>query len=145
MDFRIIVLLHKLSALQGMNFNFPVKSRISGFVNYNKSSRKQQSSFRPSHYYHHVWLLVWFPLCELLCYTRCHRTQTFQKVKLIAPRSADYFPKRLGDHQDFFGKCEAWNSLDVVLDSFMTSWISLRSLQRFNSNSHCSSLDSQGP
>ncbi len=132
---------------------------------------KLQSSPRPSHYHHHVWLLVWCSFYEMLCwfYARCNGTHTFQKVQLLLNQSTEYLPKSLGvNHinRDIFGKCEtslcvllvssdfclgtlpwmpflpslfliveswtltlieaseACSSLDVVLGSFMTSWMS---------------------
>lgn len=60
---------------------------------------KQQSSPRPSQYHHHVWLLVWWSVYEILCYTTRNRTQTLQKVCLVSPQNT--FSKVL-----FFGKCE---------------------------------------
>ncbi len=131
---------------------------------------KLQSSPRPSHYHHHVWLLVWCSFYEMLCCfdAKCNGTHTFQKVKLLSHQSTEYLPKSLGDNQDIFGKCEtslcvlfgqqwllpwtlpwmpflpsffliveswtltlieaseACSSLDVVLGSFMTSWMSRR-------------------
>ncbi len=130
---------------------------------------KLQSSPRPSHYLHHVWLLVLSSFYEIMCwfYARCNGTHTFQKVKLLSHQSIEYLPKSLGDNQDIFlanvrqafvfflvssGFCfgtlplklflpslfliveswtltlieasEACSSLDVVLGSFMTSWMS---------------------
>ncbi len=63
---------------------------------------KLQSSPRPSHYHHHVWLLVWCSFYEILCwfYTRCNGTHTFQKVQLLSHQSTEYLPKSLGDNQD---------------------------------------------
>ncbi len=69
---------------------------------------KLQSSPRPSHYHHHVWLLVLCSFNEMLCwfYDRCNGTHTFQKVQLLSHQSTEYLPKSLGDNQDNFGKCE---------------------------------------
>ncbi len=69
---------------------------------------KLQSSPRPSHYHHHVWLLVWYSFYEILCwfYGRCNGTHTFQKVKLLLHQSTEYLPKSLGIIKIFFGKCE---------------------------------------
>ncbi len=41
---------------------------------------KLQNSIRPSHYHHHVWLLIWCYFYEILCwiYARCNGTHTFQ-------------------------------------------------------------------
>ncbi len=127
---------------------------------------KLQNSPRPSHYHHHVWLLVWCSFYEMLCwfYARCNGTHTFQKIYccLISPQNI--CPKVLGIIKManvrrafvFFlvssGFClgtlpwmpflpslfliveswtltlieasEACSSLDVVLVSFMTSWMS---------------------
>ncbi len=129
---------------------------------------KLQSSWRPSHYHHNVWLLVWCSFYEMLCwfYARCNGTCTFQKVQLLSHQFTEYLPKSLGDNQDFFWQMwdepvcyfwsavafawelshgcrfcpvflmveswtltliegsEACSSLDVVLGSFMTSWMS---------------------
>ncbi len=65
---------------------------------------KLQSSPRPSHYHHHVWLLVWRSFYEMLCwfYARCNRTHTFQKVQLLSHQSTEYLPKSLGDNQYIF-------------------------------------------
>ncbi len=56
---------------------------------------KLQSSPRPSHYHHHVWLLVWCSFYEILCwfYARCNGTHTFQKVWLLSHQSTEYLPK----------------------------------------------------
>ncbi len=130
---------------------------------------KQQNSTRPSHYHHHILLLVWCSFSEMLCYfyARCNGTHTFQKVKMLSRQSTEYFPKSLGDHQDVFWKnwdeplcsfcsvavfvlepcrpylpshflmvelwtltltevSEACSALDVVVGSFVTSWMSHR-------------------
>ncbi len=121
---------------------------------------KQQNSPRPSHYHHHILLLVWCSFSEMLCYfyARCNGTHTFQKVQFLSRQSTEYFPKSLGDHQDVFwlnwdellcSFCSAavfvlelchaghfcpvsflwWShvsSLDVVVGSFVTSWMSRR-------------------
>ncbi len=59
---------------------------------------------RPSHYHHHVWLLVWCSFYEMLCwfYARCNGTHTFQNVKLLSHQSTEYLLKSLGDNQDIF-------------------------------------------
>ncbi len=64
---------------------------------------KQQNSPRPSHYHHHILLLVWCSFSEMLCYfyARCNGTHTFQKCQLLSRQSTEYFLKSLGDHQDF--------------------------------------------
>ncbi len=56
---------------------------------------KLQSSLKPPHYHHHVWLLVWCSFYEILglFYTRCNGTHTFQKVKLLSHQSTEYLPK----------------------------------------------------
>ncbi len=132
---------------------------------------KQQNSPRPSHYHHHILLLVWCSFSEMLCYfyTRCNGKHTFQNVQLLSRQSTEYFPKSLGDHQDVFWQnwdepfmffllssgfrlgtlpcrpflpslflmveswtltlteaSEACSSLDVVVGSFVTSWMSRR-------------------
>ncbi len=104
---------------------------------------KLQSSPRPSHYHHHVWLLVWCSFYEMLCwfYARCNGTHTFQKVQLLLNQSTEYLPKSLGDNhinRDIFGKCETslcvlfgqqwllpWNSpMDAVFaQSLSYCWI----------------------
>ncbi len=63
---------------------------------------KLQSSLRPSHYHHQVWLLVWCSFYEILCwfYARCNGTHTFQKV--LSHQSTENLPKSLGDNQDIF-------------------------------------------
>ncbi len=145
---------------------------IHGSINYGKSSRSWscKAVLRPSHYHHHVWLLVWcsFLWNAVLVYARCNGTRTFQKVQLLSHQSTEYLPKSFGDNQDIFwqmwdeplcsfwsaGFClgtlpwmpfltslfliveswtltlieasEACSSLDVVLGSFMTSWMSRR-------------------
>ncbi len=131
---------------------------------------KLQSSPRPSHFHHHVWLLVWCTFYEMLCwfYARCNGTH-LPKSSTFVHQSTEYLPKSLGDNQDIFlanvrwafvfflvsnGFClgtlpwmpflpslfliveswtltlteasEACSSLDVVLGSFMTSWMSRR-------------------
>ncbi len=116
---------------------------------------KLQSIPKPSHYHHHVWLLVWCSFYEILCwfYARCNGTHTFQKVKCLSHQSTEYLPKSLGNNQYICGKCEtnpcvlgtlpvffsliveSWtltfievsetcSSLDVVLCSFITTWMS---------------------
>ncbi len=121
---------------------------------------KLQSSPRPSHYHHHVWLLVcWY----CVGFTPDVTGHTPSK------KFTEYLPKSLGDNQDIFlanvrrafvfflvskGFClgtlpwmpflpslfliveswtlnlieasEACSSFDVVLGSFMTSWMSCR-------------------
>ena len=130
---------------------------------------KQQNSPRPSHYHHHILLLVWCSFSEMRCYFYARRngTHTFQKVQLLSRQSTEYFPKSLGDIKMFSGKTEtslyvlfaqqlffclgtlpcrpflsslflmveswtltiteaseACSSLDVVVGSFVTSWMS---------------------
>ncbi len=164
--FGIVVLLHNPSVLEFEVTNWWLDILLQVL--------KLQSSPRPSHYHHHVWLLVWCSFYEMLCwfYTRCNGTHTFQKVQLLFHQSTEYLPKSLGDNQDIFwqmwdeplssfwsamafalelshGCCfcpvsfllfqiqiveswtltsieasEACSSLDVVLGSFMTSWMS---------------------
>ncbi len=78
---------------------------------------KLQSSPRPSHYHHHVWLLVWCSFYEMCWfYARCNGTHTFQKVKLLSHQSTEYLPKSLGDNQDFF-----WQMWDEPLCSFWSA------------------------
>ncbi len=79
---------------------------------------KQQNSPRPSHYHHHILLLVWCSFSEMLCYfyARCNGTHTFQKVQLLSRQSTEYFPKSLGDHQDVF-----WQNWDELLCSFCSA------------------------
>ncbi len=79
---------------------------------------KQQNSPRPSHYHHHILLLVWCSFSEMLCYfyARCNGTHTFQKVQLLSRQSTEYFPKSLGDHQDVF-----WQNCDELLCSFCST------------------------
>ncbi len=108
--FGIIVLLHNPSALESEVTNW---HSLSGFSDRVQNSwfhqlcqviqvLKLQSSPRPSHYHHHVWLLVWCSFYEMLCwfYTRCNVTHTFQKVQLLSHQSTEYLPKWLGDNQD---------------------------------------------
>ncbi len=85
---------------------------------------KLQSSPRPSHYHHHVWLLVWCSFYEMLCwfYARCNGTRTFQKVKLLSCQSIEYLPKSLGDNQDNFWQmwdkplCSFWSAMAFALE-----------------------------
>ncbi len=85
---------------------------------------KLQSSPRPSHYLHHVWLLVWCSFYEMLCwfYARCNGTHTFQKVQLLSHQSTEYLPKSLGDHQDIFWQmwneplCSFWSAVAFALE-----------------------------
>ncbi len=69
---------------------------------------KLQSTPKPSHYHHHVWLLVWCSFYEILCwfYAQCNGTHTFQKVKCLSHQSTEYLPKSLGNNQYICGKCE---------------------------------------
>ncbi len=79
---------------------------------------KLQSSPRPSHYHHHVWLLVWCSSYEMLCcfYARCNGTHTFQNVQLLSHQSTEYLPKSLGDNQDIF-----WQMWDKPFLFFLVS------------------------
>ena len=58
---------------------------------------KEQSSPRPSHYHHHVWLLVRCSFPEMLCYfyTRCNGTHTSQKFNFWFVSPQNIFPKVL--------------------------------------------------
>ncbi len=69
---------------------------------------KLQSSPRPSHCHHHLWLLVWCSFYEMLWwfYARCNGTHTPSKKFNFCRISPEYLPKSLGDNQDSFGKCE---------------------------------------
>ncbi len=86
---------------------------------------KLQSSPRPSHYHHHVWLLVWCSFYEKLCwfYARCNGTHNFQKVQLLSHQSTEYFPKyscdclSLRDNQGNF-----WQMWDEPLCYFCQQW-----------------------
>ncbi len=125
---------------------------------------KLQSSPRPSHYHHHVWLLVWCSFYEMLCwfYARCNGHTPSKKFNLCRISPQNICPKFLGIIKIFLGKfvfflvssgfclgtlpwmpflpslfliveswtltlteaSEACSSLDVVLGSFMSSWMS---------------------
>ncbi len=130
--FGIIILLHNPSALELELTNwwpdillqdFQIECRIHGSINYGKSSRSW-SSLRPSHYHHHVWLLIWSSFYEMLCwfYARCNGTHTFQKVQLLSHQSTEYLPKSLGDNQDIFGQmwdeplCSFWSAVAFALE-----------------------------
>ncbi len=69
---------------------------------------KLQSSPRPSHYHHHVWLLVWCSFYEMLCCFTSDVTGHTPSKKLnfclISPQNI--CPKVLGIIKIFFGKCE---------------------------------------
>ncbi len=79
---------------------------------------KLQSSSRPSHYHHYVWLLVWCSFYEMLCwfYVRCNGTHTLQKVQLLSHQSTEYLPKSLGDNQYIF-----WQMWDGAFVFFLVS------------------------
>ncbi len=100
---------------------------------------KLQSSPRPSHYHHHVWLLVWWSFYEIVGCTSDVTGHTPSKkfnFCCISPQSI--FPKVLGIIKIFFGKCETslcvlfgqqwllpWNSpMDAVFaQSLSYCWI----------------------
>lgn len=64
--------------------DFLIESRICGSINYSKSSRpwSSKTQLQTITLPPRVWLLVWCPVSEMLCwfYTRCNGTRTFQKV-----------------------------------------------------------------
>lgn len=69
----------------------------------------QHSIPTPSYYHHHVWPLIWFSYCGILCWidVRCDRTHFFQKVPLLTHWSTKYYFKRLhqgNDHGVFWQK-----------------------------------------
>ncbi len=65
---------------------------------------KLQSSPRPSHYHHHVWLLALCSFYEMLCwfYARYSGTHTFQNIQLLSHQTTEYLPKSFRDNQDIF-------------------------------------------
>ena len=132
---------------------------------------KQQNSPRPSHYHHHILLLVWCSFSEMLCYFygRCNGTHTFQKsLTFVSSVHRVFSQKSWGSSRCFLAKLrrafmffllssgfrlgtlpcrpflpslflmveswtltlteasEACSSLDVVVGSFVTSWMSHR-------------------
>ncbi len=146
--FRIIVLLHKPSALELEVTNwrldillqdFLKDCRIHGSINYG-SSRFWSCKAAPDHHTtpHHVWLLVWCSFYEILCwfYARYNGTHTFQKLQLLSLQSTEYLPKVLGIIKMFFGKCVTslcvlfgqqwllpWNSpMDDVFAQSLSFW-----------------------
>ncbi len=133
--FGIIVLLHNPSALELEVTNWRPDILLQDFLIRVQNSwfhqlwqvtqvLKLQSSPRPSHYLHHVWLLVWCSFYEMLCwfYARCNGTHTFQKVQLLSHQSTEYLPKSLGDHQDIFWQmwneplCSFWSAVAFALE-----------------------------
>ncbi len=84
---------------------------------------KLQSSPRPSHYHHHVWLLVWCSFYEILCwfYPRCNGHTPSKKFNFCLISPQNICPKVLGIIKIFFGKCEA--SLCVLFgQQWLLSW-----------------------
>ena len=74
----------------------------------------------PSHYHLHVWLLVCsFPEMLFYFYSRCNRTNTLQKLRLLFLQSTEYFPKCPGFHQDVF-----WMKWDELLCCFWSAVVS---------------------
>ncbi len=68
---------------------------------------KVQSSPRPSHYHHHVWLLAWCSFYEMVGFMQDVTGHTPSKkfnFCLISPQNIR--PKVLGIIKIFFGKCE---------------------------------------
>ncbi len=100
--------------------------------------RKLQSSLRPSHYHHHVWLLVWCSFYEMLCwfYARCNGTHTFQKVQLLSHQSTEYLPKILVDNQYVFW--QMWDNLCVLFgQQWLLPWTSPMDAVFAQSLSYC--------
>ncbi len=92
---------------------------------------KLQSSPRPSHCHHHVWLLVWCSFYEMLCWFYARHNQ------LLSHQSTEYLPKSLGDNQDnFFDKCET-SFLDLFGQQWLLPWISPMNAVFAQSLSYC--------
>ncbi len=77
---------------------------------------KQQNSPRPSHYHHHILLLVWCSFSEMLCYfyTRCDTISKKFNFYLVSLQSI--FPKVLGIIKIFF-----WQNWDNPLFFLLSS------------------------
>ncbi len=114
--FGIFVPLHNPSVLELEVTNwwqdillheFLIEWRIHGSINYGKSSRSWIP--RPSHYHHHVWLLVWWSFFIKCCVgftpdVKGHTPSKKFNFCLISPQNIS--PKVLGIIKIFFCKCE---------------------------------------
>ncbi len=116
LKFGVIVLLFNPSALE-----LEARHSPSGFSDRVQNSwfhqlwqvvqvLKLQSSPRPLHYHHHVWLLVWSSFYEI------NTPSKKFNICLISPQKTDFCAKVLGIIKIFFGKCET--SLLLVSSDF---------------------------
>ncbi len=86
---------------------------------------KLHSSPRPSHYHHHVWLLVWCSFYEMLCFGLCGCTPDvtghtpFKKFNFCLISPQNICPKVLRIIKIFlFGKCETSFCVFLVSSGF---------------------------